>query len=305
MATKNQTLRRYLNERRFLHMPAVYDPLFARLVEQSGFESVYVGGWISGSSRAMTEPLMTMTEQIAIAREAASAVEIPLVCDAGAGFGEPLHTMRTVQEFIRAGVSGIHIEDQVYPKRAHYHRWSVDEVPADDFVAKIKFACQARDELDPDFVIIARSDTARARGIDEAIDRVNRAADETGADLGMLFPRNREDAIIAAKRSRLPLVYVLAHGTSDGRPMFTRQELEDMGYAVALDPQICLLTAYAAVKPMLAELREAGEFRGISEETFRTLRKEVEDLTRLEEHYAIEEQTVKPPASSASPDHGA
>ena len=292
MGGKNAILRRYLEEKRFLHMPAVSDPLSARLVEQAGFECAYVGGWMSGSSRAITEPLLTMSEQIGIAKEAADAIDIPLVCDAGAGFGEPLHTMRTVREFIRAGISGVHIEDQVYPKRAHYHRWQVDEIPAEDFAMKIKYACEARDEVDKDFVIIARTDTMRARGLQEAVDRINRVADETGADLGMLFPRNGDDAEKAPKLCRLPLVYVLAHGTNDGRPMFTRQQLVDMGYAVALDPQITLLTAFHAVKPMLEELRRDGVFSGIPEETFIHLRKAVEDLTRLEEYYAIEEATV-------------
>jgi 2-methylisocitrate lyase-like PEP mutase family enzyme len=293
MAGKNTVLRSYLKQKKFLHMPAVYDPLFARLVEQSGFECAYVGGWISGSSRCISEPLLTMTEQITIAKEAADSIRIPLVCDAGAAFGEPLHAMRTVREFIKAGISGVHIEDQVYPKRAHYHHYQVDEIPTEDFATKIKYACKARDELDPDFVIIARSDTCRARGLQEACDRVNRAAEESGADLGLVFPRNRDDAEKAPRMCRLPLVYVIAHGTRDNRPMFSRQELIDMGYAVGLDPHICMLTAFNAVKPMLAELREKGEFKGISEQQFVTLRKDIEDLQGIEEFCQIEMETVR------------
>ncbi|HVH82170.1 MAG TPA: isocitrate lyase/PEP mutase family protein, partial [Stellaceae bacterium] len=125
---KTTKLRELLRAKIFLHMPAVYDALGARLVEQAGFEAVYSGGYVTGASRAVTEPLLTMTEQITLAADAAAAVDIPMVVDAGAGFGEPLHTMRTVREFIRAGIAGVHIEDQLFPKRAHYHTYQVHEI---------------------------------------------------------------------------------------------------------------------------------------------------------------------------------
>src|SRR5207248_7881088 len=96
------------------------------------------GGYVSGASRVITEPLLTMDEQVRVAGEVARAVAVPLVADAGAGFGEPLHTMRTVREFITAGVAGIHIEDQLFPKRAHYHKYQVHAVPVPEFVDKIR-----------------------------------------------------------------------------------------------------------------------------------------------------------------------
>ena len=137
---KTTKLRALLRSNTFLHMPAVYDALGARMVQQAGFEAVYTGGYVSGASRAVSEPLLTMTEQIAIAADAAAVVDIPMVVDAGAGFGEPLHTMRTVREFIRAGIAGVHIEDQIFPKRAHYHTYQVHEISPEDFAAKIKYA---------------------------------------------------------------------------------------------------------------------------------------------------------------------
>lgn len=142
---KTTKLRTLLRSKTFLHMPAVYDALGARMVRQAGFEAVYTGGYVSGASRAVSEPLLTMTEQISIAADAAAAVDIPMVVDAGAGFGEPLHTMRTVREFIRAGIAGVHIEDQIFPKRAHYHTYQVHEISPEDFGAKIKYACHERD----------------------------------------------------------------------------------------------------------------------------------------------------------------
>src|SRR6188472_2536179 len=153
--------RALLKTKTFLHMPSVYDALTGRLVQSLGFEAAYVGGYVTGGSMAVTEPLLTMTEQVKLAEDVARSINLPVVADAGAGFGEPLHTMRTVREFIRAGVAGVHIEDQLYPKRAHYHKYVVHGIPADEFVEKIKFACKQRDESDPDFVIIARTDTCR------------------------------------------------------------------------------------------------------------------------------------------------
>ena len=106
MTKKTSALRAYLKAGTFLHMPAVYDPLGARLVEQAGFEAAYVGGYVTGGSQAITEPLLTMTEQIDVAEAVASSIDIPVLADAGAGFGEPLHTMRAIREFIRTGIAG-------------------------------------------------------------------------------------------------------------------------------------------------------------------------------------------------------
>src|SRR6516225_7555374 len=145
---KTQVLRRLLKEESLVYMPSAYYALGGRLVEDLGFKAVYVGGFVTGGSRCASEPLLTMDEQVRVSGDVANAVAIPTVADGGAGFGEPLHTTRAVREFIRAGVAGIHIEDQLYPKRAHYHKYVAHAVPREEFVDKIKFACRARDELD-------------------------------------------------------------------------------------------------------------------------------------------------------------
>jgi methylisocitrate lyase len=292
MTAKTAALRALLRAKTFLHMPAVYDPLGARLVAAAGFEAAYVGGYVTGASRAVSEPLVTMTEQVEVAGLAANAVPIPFVADAGAGFGDPLHTMRTVREFARAGVAGIHIEDQLYPKRAHYHKYQVHGVPPEEFALKIRYACRARDETDQDFVIIARTDTCRELGLEEAVPRLNRAADE-GADLGLLFPRNAAEAERAVRECRLPLVYVMSRGNRDGRPIFSISELKQMGYVACIDAQVMLLPAFEAQRRMLKELRETGHFKGMDEAEFRTARKAVEDIIGLEDFYRIEEETVE------------
>lgn len=290
--SKTEALRGLLSAGTFLHMPAVHDPLGARLIAAAGFEAGYVGGYVSGASRAVSEPLLTMTEQVAIAGEAAAAVAIPFMADAGAGFGDPLHTMRTVREFIRAGIAAVHIEDQLFPKRAHYHKYQVHAAPVEEFAQKIRFACRERDRVDPDFVVIARTDTCREHGLEEAVPRINRAAEE-GADLGLLFPRNRAEAEAAPRACRLPLVYVMSRGNRDGRPIFTIPELQAMGYVACIDAQIMLLTAFEANRKMLSELRTTGAYAGMSEADGRTARQAIEDLIGLEEFYAIEAETVE------------
>jgi 2-methylisocitrate lyase-like PEP mutase family enzyme len=293
MTRNTARLRELLKAKTFLHMPSVYDPLGARIAELAGFEAAYVGGYVTGGSLAITEPLLSVTEQVEVAERVARAIDIPVVADAGAGYGEPLHTMRTVKEFINAGIAGVHIEDQLFPKRAHYHKYQVHGIPTDEFVTKIKYACRARDELDPDFVIIARTDTCREFGLAEAADRLNRAAGATNADLGLLFPRNRGEAERAPRECTLPLVYVMSRGNRDGRPIFTRQELQQMGYVGCIEAQVVIGPAFAAIKSALTELRSTGAYTGMSEEAFVKVRKDIEDTIRLEEYYAIEEETVE------------
>jgi 2-methylisocitrate lyase-like PEP mutase family enzyme len=240
----------------------------------------------------VSEPLLTMTEQIAIAADAAAAVDIPMVVDAGAGFGEPLHTMRTVREFIRAGIAGVHIEDQIFPKRAHYHTYQVHEISPEEFGDKIKYACRERDKVDPDFVVIARTDSCREFGLDVAADRINRAAD-AGADLGLLFPRNVEETERAPRVCRVPLVYVMSRGNRDGRPIYTRDQLRDMGWAAIIDAQVMMLPAFVAQQRMLEELRATGAWTGMTNDEAVRARKAIEDVIGLEEHYEIERQTVE------------
>ena len=276
----------------FLYMPSVTDPLGGRLAESIGFKSVYTGGYATGGSRTVTEPLLTMTEQVEHAKNIAKSCSIPMICDAGAGFGEPLHTMRTVKEFIHAGIAGIHIEDQLYPKRAHYHKYVAHAVPMKEFIDKIKMACSARDAVDKDFVIIARSDTCRFDGLGEAIKRINKAA-TVGADLGLIFPRNHKEAVAAPKKSKIPLVWVQSRGNRDGRPLYNNKQLEDMGYAGNIDAQIHIGIAFHYLRKAFMEIKRTGEYSGLTAEEWIEARQQIEDLCGLEDYYAIEEQTVE------------
>jgi methylisocitrate lyase len=292
MQRQSTKLRALLRGNTFLHMPSVYDPLGARLVQSLGYEATYVGGYASGAATAITEPQLTMSEQLKLAADVAKSIAIPLIVDGGAGFGDALHTMRMVGECIHAGIAGVHIEDQLYPKRAHYHKYVVHGVPVEEFVEKISFACKQRAEADPDFVVIARTDTCRALGLEEASMRINRAAD-VGADMGLLFPRNPAEAERAPQVCRLPLVYVQSRGNRDGRPLFSRQELEQMGYVGCIEAQVVLCSAFHYLKGVLTELRETGDYKGMTNAEWVASRQQVEDLIDLTEAYEIEAQTVE------------
>jgi 2-methylisocitrate lyase-like PEP mutase family enzyme len=292
MLNPTTALRRLLAAESFIHIPVAYDALGGRLIESIGFKSVYVGGFVTGGSRCTSEPLLTLDEQVRVAGDVAKTVNIPVLADAGAGFGEPLHTMRTVREFINAGIAGVHIEDQLFPKRAHYHKYVAHVVPRKDFIDKIRFASRQRDQNDRDFVIIARSDSCRFEGLDEAIARVNAAADN-GADMGMIFPRDVRELEQAPKLAKIPLVYVVSRGNRDDRPVANATQLADMGYKIALDALLYLLVSFHFAKHALMELKRTGDFTGLGAEECITARHDIETLVGLDDYYAIEEETVE------------
>lgn len=292
MPAATTQLRALLRKGRFLELPSAYDPITARLAQSLGFKTVYNGGFVTGGSTCITEPLLTMTEQIRVASAMARAVDIPVVMDAGAGWGEPLHTMRTVRECIRAGIAGVHIEDQLFPKRAHYHTYVAHNIPLAEYRDKIRLACRARDAEDPDFVIIARSDACRIQGLKEAVKRVNVAADE-GADMGLVFPKTHADTVKAPGLSRLPLVYVQSRGNRDRRPLYSWAQLKDMGYAGCIDAIFAIGIQFHFMKQALQELKRTGDYTGMTEDEFVAARKAVEDMIGLEEYYDIERATVE------------
>ncbi len=300
MARMTTRLRAMVKRGQFLELPATYDPITARIAESAGFKTIYNGGFVTGGKTCISEPLLTMSDQIATAGEIAKSVDVPLVMDAGAGWGEPLHTTRTVRECIWSGIAGIHIEDQLFPKRAHYHTYVVHNIPRQEFVDKIRLACVQRDKLDKDFIIIARSDAARVEGLKEAIDRVNAAA-KVGADMGLVFPRTQAEAVETPKRARLPMVYVQSRGTRDGRPLYSYRQLIDMGYAGCIDATLPICLVYHHMREAMTELKRTGDYTGLNEPQFVAARKGVEDIIGLEEYYRIEAETVErsKPARSA------
>ena len=168
-----------------------------------------------GAHYVTSEPLLTLTELATTTRYVTTAVKIPVIVDAGAGFGEPLHVMRCVRELERAGAAGLHIEDQIYPKRAHYHKGIEHVVPREEMVAKIRAALAAR--TDPDFVIMARTDAMHADGFAEGVARANRYLEE-GAEMVMIFPDTEKEARQAPREIRGGARYPTAKASA-ARPL--------------------------------------------------------------------------------------
>jgi methylisocitrate lyase len=285
-------LRAMIKRGQFLELPAAFDPLTARIIENAGFKTVYNGGFVTGGMSAISEPLLTMTEQIGVAANIANTVDIPVIMDAGAGWGEPLHTMRTVRECIRAGIAGVHIEDQLFPKRAHYHTYVAHNIPLDEYVDKIRLACEQRDKTDKDFVIIARSDACREQGYREAVKRVNAAA-KAGADMGLIFPRTPAEAASTPKDCKLPMIYVQSRGTRDGRPLYSFKQLKDMGYAGCIDAILAVNVHYHYMSGAMQELKKTGDYTGMTEAQCVAARHGVETLIGLDDYYKIERATVE------------
>ena len=233
-----------------------HDALSARIVEQAGYPMCVVTG--AGVSMCRGYPdvgLVTMEEMVRNARYIAEAIEIPIVVDADNGYGNAINARRTVREFERAGVAGIHIEDQVWPKRCG-HMFGKKLIPADEMVQKIRAALEAR--RDPDFVIIARCDALLVEGLDKALER-GEAYIKAGADMLWLEMRESLDEIKAIAerfRGRIPLVF--NHSPSGMVPRLPVAELEAMGFKTACFYVHALMAACKTMQEVLREIKETG-----------------------------------------------
>ena len=274
---------------RFIPALGIWDPYTARVAESLGIECVHLGGYQLGAHYVTSEPLLTLTELATTTRYITSAVRIPLIVDAGAGYGEPLHVMRAVREIEKAGAAGLHIEDQIYPKRAHYHKGVEHVVPRADMVAKIKAALAAR--ADPDFLIMARTDAMRTDGYAEGIERANLYL-EAGAEMVMIFPNTAEEARRAPREVKGLLAYTNSEGNRLRRPLFSVQEFQDLGYKLSTYPTALLCPVTQTIKSVVTNLLTRG-VSGQDPEQMIVWRKEVEDLIGLEEYYRIESATVE------------
>jgi 2-methylisocitrate lyase-like PEP mutase family enzyme len=245
-------LRELLNGPDMLVAPGAYDGITARLTEQAGFSAVYMTGAGTAASFGLPDfGLLTMTEMVANAARMTASMKLPLIADGDTGYGTELNMVRTVQEHERAGTAGIHIEDQVSPKRCG-HLDGKELISTEEYVAKIRAAVATR--RDPDFVIIARSDARSVAGFDAAIDRVN-AALAAGADIGFVeSPESLEEVQAVPLRIKGPcLLNVVWRGKT---PQVDMRDAQKMGYRVAILPGMLTKTIYGAVDAALAALKE-------------------------------------------------
>ena len=287
MASVRSELRARLNRGETIVAPGAYDPISARVVQALGFPAVYTGGYMSGAHLAVTEPLMTMTEQVEVARKVANAVDLPVICDAGAGYGDPVHTMRAVRTYEDAGLGGMHIEDQVYPKRASYHMGLEHITPMDEFLQKMGYALQAR--RDKDFLIIGRTDAFSAveGSMEEAVAR-GRALRDLGVDAVM--PRGvRQKGDLAHFRDAVPDVPLLVIAGADD---ISVKEYQELGYQIIIYAITPIVIAATAIFEIYQNLKDTG-LTGISAEDMAQRRSKVEEIISLPEYYEVEAETTE------------
>ena len=260
--TLRRTLRTLVDKKNGLVVPGAYDGISARLVERAGFPAVYMTGYGTSASRLGLPDLgfAGLAEMADHARNMAAAVTVPLIADADTGYGNALSVRRTVQAYEGAGVAGLHIEDQVAPKRCG-HLSGHQVIPRGEFAGKIRAAAEARQ--DPDFVIIARTDAISAVDFDEALRR-GEAALKAGADVLFIeAPRDEAQVERVAKAFDAPLLYNYAPG---GRsPLLPFARLRELRYAIILLPVDTLLVGVRAIADFLGELKKRDDVKALGD----------------------------------------
>jgi len=270
--TRSARLRAALRDHTVV-MPGAFNALTARAIEQAGFEAVYRSGAALANSLLGVPDvgLTTLSEAAYHATRCAAVTTVPLIADADTGFGGPENVARTVVEFERAGLSGLHLEDQEFPKRCG-HLAGKDLVAMDEFCAKVAAAVAAR--RDPDFLLIARTD---ARGVTTYDDAVARAHAYLKAGADAIFPealQSREEFERFARDVPAPL---LANMTEFGRtPYLSVSEFAALGYRIVIFPVTLQRVALKAVTEALEELRTKGTQRDMLERM--QTRRELYDL---------------------------
>ena len=250
-----ETLRSRLTRKPILVAPGVYDAFTALVGTQAGFTALYVSGAAIAYTR-LGRPdigLVSMSEvadAVALIRD---RVDAHVIVDADTGYGNALNAVRTVREYERAGVAGLHMEDQVAPKKCG-HIAGKQVVPVREFAEKIRAASEHR--TDPDFVIIARTDARAVTSLDDAIERGNRYA-EAGADLIFVeAPQTVDEIRRVAREVKAPLLANMVQGGKT--PRMPTDELERLGFRIAIFPAVCMAAAIPAIERALELLKERG-----------------------------------------------
>jgi 2-methylisocitrate lyase-like PEP mutase family enzyme len=247
-------LRQLLASEELIVAPGAYDGMTAKMVQRAGFPVVYMTG--AGTAAALGFPdfgLITMTEMVANAATLARSVDLPVIADADTGYGNELNVTRTVREYEARGVAGIHIEDQVAPKRCG-HLDGKEIIPSGEYVAKIRAAVAAR--KDPDFVVIARTDARAVAGFDEAIDRAN-AALVAGADMAFVEAVESMDELrTVPQKVKGPCLLNMVRGGKT--PDIDFAAVQSIGYRLAILPGLLIGAASDACIAALRDVKECN-----------------------------------------------
>jgi len=257
-AEKRRLFRERLATGELLRFPGAFNPLSARLIEQKGYEGVYISGAVLSADLGLPDiGLTTLTEVAGRGQQIARMTDLPAIIDADTGFGEPMNVARTIQTLEDAGLAGTHIEDQVNPKRCGHldGKSVVDEQTA---TKRIRAAVDAR--RDPNFLIMARTDIRAVEGMDAAIDRAKALVD-AGADA--IFPEAMRSLEEFAAVRRAIDVPILANMTEFGKSdLFSTDQLRDVGVNIVIWPVSLLRIAMGAASRALDTLTEDGHLTG-------------------------------------------
>jgi methylisocitrate lyase len=258
---KSTILRRRVERPEAIVIPGVYDGLSARICEMAGFEAVFHSGYGTAAARlGMPDVgLLTLSEMADSVRAISRSVDVPVLADADNGFGNAVNVRRTVEEYVASGASGLFIEDQVTPKRCG-HMSGKNVVSWEEMSGKLRAALDARDELDPDFLIMCRVDSLAVHGFEDALARAKSAV-ELGADLIFIEAlETREQMRRACAEVKAPLMLNLIEGGKT--PLVSYKEAEEMGFRLIVP---ALTALYAAAKGMYDVMRRVRE-EGVSNE---------------------------------------
>ncbi|MBI3805465.1 MAG: methylisocitrate lyase [Nitrospirae bacterium] len=292
-ASPGKRLRQMIKKRSII-LPGAFNAFSAELIEQAGFEAVYISGagLANGVAGVPDIGLLSLSEVTTQAAYITRAVKIPAIADADTGFGEGVHLVRAVGAFEEAGVAGIQIEDQQFPKRCG-HLPGKRLIPAKEMVQKIRSAIRARH--DPDFIIIARTDARGVTNLRDALDRACRYVD-AGADV--IFPEALESAEEFATFAQKLDAPLLANMTEFGKsPLLSADDLSKMGYRLILFPMTLFRRAAQAMEETLTTLKKEGTSRGLlgQMQTRRALYEVIhyDDYERLDAELASEARKGK------------
>jgi carboxyvinyl-carboxyphosphonate phosphorylmutase len=235
--------------------PGAYDALSARIVAEAGFPVVYMTGY-GTSAGLLGRPdvgLLSLAEMVDNARRIVQAVDVPIIADADTGYGNALNVRRTIQSYENAGVAGVHIEDQVTPKKCG-HMENKQLISAEEMVQKLRAAVDAR--RDPDFVIIARTDARAVLGLDAAIERGHRYR-EAGADVIFVeAPQTEAELEAVGHAFDVPLLFNWAD--SGKSPLLPVERLHELGFRLIIYPVSTLFAATKAMIGVVDEIRRSG-----------------------------------------------
>ena len=256
-AKKRADFRKRLASGELLQFPGAFNPLSAKLIQEKGFDGVYISGAVLAADLGLPDiGLTTLSEVAGRGEQISRMVDLPAIIDADTGFGEPMNVARTIQALEDAGVAGLHIEDQINPKRCG-HLDGKGVVDDDTAIKRIKAAVDAR--RDENLLIMARTDIRAAEGLDVAIDRAKKLVD-AGADA--IFPEAMKDLSEFEAMRKAINVPILANMTEFGKSeLFTKQQLADVGMNIVIYPVSLLRLAMGSAMRGLDSLKADGSLQ--------------------------------------------